>query len=159
VVGIFSTASDKVPSSLDTALFTWQQLLKISTKLVTLREIMKTPTAGHFPESDEFHSGTLNSFPSQLMPLPSITSRPSTATAGTPSVVDMGSTHSIKVPTLTEESLQWTEVSPESGIFTTKVSLGAGLDVQVRLIGRPPQREYLERTIPKKIRLWLGLKY
>jgi hypothetical protein len=71
----------------------------------------------------------------------------------------MGSTQSIKVPTLTEDGLQWSEVSPESGAFSAKVSLGSGLDVQIRLIGRPPQREYLESAIPKKIRKWLGLKY
>jgi hypothetical protein len=74
--------------------------------------------------------------------------------------VDMGATHSIKFSTPpTDETVHWTVVTPESGVYGAKVSIGGGLDVQVRLVGKIPEREYLEKTIPKKIRKWVGLKY
>lgn len=173
MVGIFSTATDKPPSALDTSLFTWQQLLKICTKFATLREILKSPQTGQQVEENEFLDSSPHGL-SSLTPLPSISSsntsssssstRPISAKLSTnpnpSSVVDMGATHSIKFNTpLTDETLHWTLVTPESGIYGTKISLGGGLDLQVRLIGKTPEREYLEKTIPKKIRKWIGLRY
>jgi hypothetical protein len=173
VVGIFSAVSDKPPSSLDTSLFTWQQLLKICTKLSTLREIMKSPQTGLFAEDNEFRSGHADATTSHqstglssLAPLPSInsshqsTGRPSSSKPAVVAAVDMGATHTMKFSTpLTDETVHWTAVTPESGVYATKVSIGGGLDIQVRLVGKPPEREYLEKTIPKKIRKWVGLKY
>ena len=167
VIGIFSTVSDKPPASLDTSLFTWQQLLKISSKYSSLREIMKSPQTGLFSEENEFerspspqyHSSGLSS----LAPLPTINSSRQAVTPNNSKpamAVDMGATHTIKFSTpITDETVHWTAVTPESGVYAAKVSIGGGLDLQVRLVGKPPEREYLEKTIPKKIRKWVGLRY
>lgn len=118
---------------------------------------------------NEFPDMSTNGFNSTT-PLPSISSSHSrppsggipgkTSTPAPPSAADMGATHSIRFSTpLADENIHWTLVTPDSGIYGTKISLGGGLDLQVRLIGKPPEREYLEKTIPKKIRKWIGLKY
>lgn len=94
---------------------------------------------------------SIQSIPSPSSSIP-LTSRPN-------GVVDMSLTHTIKLPTpMNDDTVNWTLVTPQSGIYGTKVSLGAGMNLEVRFIGRVPDREYLEKTIPKKIRKWVGLR-
>ncbi len=130
VVGVFSTSNERPPAGIDTALFSWNALCKLKLDSGNVELGQSSTTSRH----DGSATGDTLSWNAV------------SAAAGT------HITHSIYSPSLFLFLL---------GIYSLKYpskTVPNGV-IQVRLIGHPPTREYIEANIPRKMRLWMGLKY
>lgn len=62
-----------------------------------------------------------------------------------------------KQPSFTETST-WVSIGNQTGVSKLKTMSYSNV-IHFRMLSRPPTREYIEKTVPRKVRMWLGMKY
>ena len=62
-----------------------------------------------------------------------------------------------KQPSLTETST-WVSIGNQTGVSKLKTMSYSNV-IHFRMLSKPPTREYIEKNVPRKVRMWLGMKY
>lgn len=131
---------------MDTSLFSWDEIRKYALKAANLRNIMATlngvPGGESGADDDSVGDEGIE------VPLAAVTA---SATAF--------ETPKLPAPKITDDSLHWECKITKTGVFSAKLPLQSGNSMQIRIVGRKSAREYLEEVVPRKLRLWMGLKY
>ena len=145
LLGVFASASERQPSNLDLCLFDWSFLSTGNTRAGA------SVTAGRDMDANVSAKG-----------LSSMDSEAASSSAQPTKPVAAGTIPPTSTPLLESASSiavdVWTGPQPGSGVSSTRRCVGGGKkSVEVRLVSATPSRAYVEKTVPLKIKLWIGI--
>jgi hypothetical protein len=145
VVGVFAASSVRPPAAVDTSLYDWDEIRKFAIKAENLRNIMRGMSGAVLDDNSSVDDASVGS---------------GTGSQGEDrSAAIAVEAPKLPAPKITDDSLHWQCKETKRGVFSAKLPLQSGNSMQIRIVGRKPAREYLEQVVPRKLRLWMGLKY